>query len=56
MAGKDIPGRRVFLALGQQHPALCTHTALLHRPRWLAGHPPEALRSDGVLHCGYMAR
>lgn len=56
VAGKDIPGRRVFLAQGTNHPALFTHSALLSRFEWLAGEPPAQLAATGSFDCTYMAR
>jgi len=56
VAGKDIVGGRVFLALGRDHPALYSHTALLRKPLWISGDTPSALRDAGTFDCHYKAR
>jgi len=56
VAGKDIMGGRVFLALGRDHPSLYSHSALLRTPLWISGKPPALLRDAGSFSCDYKAR
>lgn len=59
MVGKDVPERLVYVTdgkAGPDHPALLSHTALLHSPQWVAGEAPERLLSGLPLPCSFKAR
>ncbi|KAL3152537.1 hypothetical protein ABBQ32_001565 [Trebouxia sp. C0010 RCD-2024] len=59
VVGKDVPERLVYVTdgkAGPDHPALLSHTALLHSPQWVAGEAPERLLSGLPLPCSFKAR
>ena len=56
MAGKDMQQRVVYVALGQEHPALFASSAALHEAHWIAGQPPQALQESRRLECTFKAR
>lgn len=56
VAGKNMQQRIVYVAAGQDHPALYTHTAALQEAHWIAGQAPEQMRSTGSMECSFKAR
>jgi tRNA U34 2-thiouridine synthase MnmA/TrmU len=56
VAGKDMQQRVVYVALGQDHPALFASSAALQEAHWIAGQPPQALQESRRLECTFKAR
>ena len=56
VAGKDMQQRVVYVALGQDHPALFASSAALQEAHWIAGQPPQALQESKRLECTFKAR
>lgn len=56
VVGKDIPGKKVYVASGGDHPALLTHQALLGAPTWISREAADELRYHGFLKCSFKSR
>jgi tRNA U34 2-thiouridine synthase MnmA/TrmU len=56
VAGKDVQQRVVYVAPGEEHPALYCSEVLLRPVHWLAGGPPRELLEGGALQCEFQAR
>ncbi len=55
VAGKDIQQRIVYVAEGQDNPAMSTRSAVLRTPVWLDDEAPRLL-DERLLACQYEAR
>lgn len=56
VVGKAVCDNTVFVARGENHPALYSETALVAPLFWVAGRPPQELLDGGEMVCSYKAR